>query len=102
MKLSFKDLPCKLITRIYVDDLFIGEVRKDIWSGRWSLHPDFKAKHTFHQELNDTFFSSYKAGKAMVDVYNRKKSIKKGGMGYEFDLNDFELDQMLSFLKFQE
>jgi len=38
----------------------------------------------------------------MVDVYNRKKSIKKGGMGYEFDLNDFELDQMLSFLKFQE
>jgi hypothetical protein len=102
MKLSFKDLPCKLITRIYVDDLFIGEVHKDIWSGKWSLRPDFKASSSFNQELNDKFFSSYEAGKAMVEVYNRKKNMKKGGMGYEFDLNDFNLDQMLLFLRFEE
>jgi len=102
MKLSFKDLPCKLISRIYVDGLFIGEVQKDIWSGKWSLSPDFKASSSFNQELNDKFFSSYDAGKAMVNVYNKKKSIKKGGIGNEFDLNDIDLDQMLTFLKFEK
>jgi len=102
MKISFKDLPCKLTTRIYIDDLFIGEVRKDIWTSKWSIHADFKASTVYYPELAESYATSYKAGKAMAGAYNKKNSRKRGGARDEYDLTEFGLNDILSFLKLEK
>lgn len=101
MKISFRDLPCKLTTRIYVDDLFVGEVRKDIWNNTWSIHPDFKVSTVYYPELAEIYMTSYKAGKALVGAYNKKKSRKRGGTGDEHDLTELGLNDILSFLRLE-
>lgn len=101
MKLSFKDLPCKLMTRIYVDDLFVGEVHKDIFSNKWTIKADFKASPDYYSELRYEYFSSYEAGKALAQVYSKKKSKKRSAFGNDYDLSEFSLDDILSFLKFE-
>ena len=102
MKISFKDLPCKLITRIYVENLFVGEVHKDVFSGKWAVKPDFKANSNYYSELRYEYFSSYEAGKALIEVYTKKNSRKKDIFRDDYDLGEFSLDDILSFLKFQK
>jgi hypothetical protein len=102
MKITFKDQPCKLICRIYVEDVFAGEVHKDIFSSKWTIKPDFEANTNYYSELRYEYFSSYEAGKALAEAYSKKKSRKRNILRDDFDLDVFSLDDVLSFLKFEK
>ena len=96
MKITFKEQPCKLICRIYVEDVFAGEVHKDIFSSKWTIKPDFEANTNYYSELRYEYFSSYEAGKEMVGIYNFLYPQEE-----EQDLQEYgiSLDDMLVFLK---
>jgi hypothetical protein len=59
--------------KIYIeDDFFLGKVKKNVWTQKWSLHPIFKTNSDLqsHTLLYSKYDSFYKAGKAMVQLYN--------------------------------
>ena len=102
MKITFKDQPCKLICQIYVEDVLAGEVHKDVFSSKWTIKPDFKTETDYYSELRYEYFSSYEAGKALAMAYSKKKSRKRSIVRNDYDLNEFNLDDILSFLKFEK
>jgi hypothetical protein len=61
---------------IFVDDVYIGAVVLDIWNSKWSCKPAFK-EYGKNAEVKEKFYSSYKAGKAMVDLYDKIQTRKK-------------------------
>tara|TARA_B100000287_G_scaffold432476_1_gene491913 strand:- start:945 stop:1241 length:297 start_codon:yes stop_codon:yes gene_type:complete len=69
MKITFKEIDDGISNEVYVDDTYIGIITKDIWSGKWTTSPDF------HYYNNNNFLkktkhdSFYKAGKALVKLY---------------------------------
>ena len=102
MKISFKNSSCKTICEIFVDDKFIGKVEMDVWTNKWSLQAGFRARAIQQKDLSSTYFSSYEAGKALADIYNKRFIRNKGDIGnFEFDLNELSLSDMLLFLKFE-
>jgi hypothetical protein len=102
MKISFKNLSCQTACEIFVDESFIGKVRLDIWTGQWTLHPNFKIRPRQIDDLNDKYFSSVDAGRAMAKIFSERFNNNKGDLGdYEFDLNRMSLNDILLFLKLE-
>ena len=102
MKISFKNLSCQTTCEIFVDESFIGKVRLDIWTGQWTLHPDFKIRPIQISDLNNKYFSSIEAGRAMAKIFSKRFNNNKGDLeSYEFDLNGMSLNDILLFLKFE-
>ena len=59
--------------KIFIDDdFYLGKVKKNIWTQKWSLEPIFKIPLDYHLQtiLADKYDSFYKAGKAMVKLHN--------------------------------
>tara|TARA_B100000287_G_scaffold66548_1_gene58152 strand:+ start:622 stop:918 length:297 start_codon:yes stop_codon:yes gene_type:complete len=78
---------------IFVDDVYIGSVILDLWNSKWSCKPAFK-QYGKNVEVKEKFYSSYKAGKTMVDLYNKIQSRKKKAVDpfdstEEFFIKDF-------------
>jgi len=70
MNISFRNGADSTIVEIFVDDQFIGVVTMDVYSSKWKLKPAFKYNaYIGHEELRTKYDSSYKAGKALVKVY---------------------------------
>ena len=70
MKISFKEINDGLANEVFVDDTYIGIVSKNIWDGKWTIKPDFNYYNTRISVKNTKYNSFYKAGKAMVELYN--------------------------------
>jgi hypothetical protein len=70
MRISFKEIDDGLTNEVFVSDTYIGTVVKDIWSGKWTMKPDFN--HYVNKKLikKVKYDSFYKAGKALVKLYN--------------------------------
>jgi hypothetical protein len=70
MHISFRTSDDNTAVEILLDKKFIGTVRLDVWSSTWKLKPAFKYNtYIGYEELNTKYDSSYKAGKALVKVY---------------------------------
>jgi hypothetical protein len=69
MKITFKEIDDGQSNEVFVDDTYIGVITKDIWSGKWTVKPDFShynSKTSFKKTKYDSF---YKAGKALAKLY---------------------------------
>ena len=83
MNISFRNGAKSTIVEIFVDDQFIGVVTMDVWSSKWKLKPAFKYNtYIGYKELGTKYDSSYKAGKALVKVY------EDTFITYEEDIDD--------------
>lgn len=103
MILSFKELPCKTINRIFVDNKLVGEVKLDLWTSRWHLRPNFGIRSILQSELSKKYFSSYEAGKALFVLYKKRYAVSTDSVEeYEFNLNNISLNDILLLLKFEE
>jgi hypothetical protein len=70
MHISFRNGDDNATVEILLDNKFIGTVRLDVWSNTWKLKPAFSYNtYIGYEELNTKYDSSYKAGKALVKVY---------------------------------
>jgi len=95
MKVNFKDSSDKTSCQISVDEIYVGDIKLDIFKQRWSIHPNFKVGWGFDNVKTQRFYSSYQAGKELARLY-----------GFFFPDNFEEeqrfgisLDEVLSFLK---
>tara|TARA_A100001515_G_scaffold94712_1_gene75849 strand:- start:27 stop:341 length:315 start_codon:yes stop_codon:yes gene_type:complete len=71
-KIRFKKID-ETEEKIFVDDNFyLGRIKKNIWTQEWTLHPIFKTPIDYQSQaiLTDKYDSFYRAGKAMVRLYN--------------------------------
>lgn len=102
MKISFKNLPCKTACEVFVDESFIGKVQLNIWSGQWALYPNFEVRPMAADSLNNKYFSSIEAGRAMAKIFSKRFNSYRGDLdSYEFDLNGMSLNDVLLLLKFE-
>jgi hypothetical protein len=94
MKISFKEIDHKMLTEIYVNDVYVGEVRNDVFNNKWTLHPDFEVKKIFASEdlLKAKYDSAYDAGKALAKIYNRGKPKWEDRDQIDFDFNSLNWD----------
>lgn len=92
MKIRFKETSPKMINEIYVDDVYLGEVKNDIFNGSWVLHPDFEIKKIFASEkiINEKYKTAYEAGKALVKLYEKERPYKEEQIDFGFDSFDFD------------
>ena len=88
MNISFRNGTNSTIVEILVDNKSIGVVTMDVWSNTWKIKPAFKYNtYIGYEELKTRYDSSYKAGKALVKVYEHTFR------AYEEDIEDTqELD----------
>ena len=95
MKINFKDSEDKMSCQIFVDKMLIGSVRLDIFSQKWTLHPNFKIGYNISDSAKEKYHSSYKAGKELVKLYNFFFP------DYEEDQQGFglSLDEILALLR---
>ena len=95
MKINFKDSDDKLSCQIFVDDVFIGDVRLEISSLKWTLHPNFKTGYEYSHGVKDKYHSSYEAGKELAGLYkfffpDHEEEQQRFGIS---------LDEILAFLR---
>ena len=95
MKISFRMSKDKLKSKIFLNEMYLGHVYLDVWTYKWSMNPNFRLPFNFTDVKKDKFESSYKAGKAMVDLYNFLFPL----VDEEKDTQEFgiSLSQMLMF-----
>jgi hypothetical protein len=70
MRISFKEIDDGLINEVFVNDTYIGTIKKNIWNGKWGMRPDFN-HYTSRDLIRKVEYDSfYKAGKALAKLYN--------------------------------
>jgi hypothetical protein len=70
MKISFRTVDDGLKNEIFLDETFIGEVEFNIWNQKWKVNPYFNFSAMEQAILYKEYESAYKAGKALVELYN--------------------------------
>ena len=70
MKITFKEIDEGLTNEVYVDNVYIGTVAADIWSGKWTMKPYFSHYSSESLIRIVKYDSFYKAGKALAKLYN--------------------------------
>tara|TARA_B100000427_G_C15114269_1_gene422907 strand:+ start:121 stop:423 length:303 start_codon:yes stop_codon:yes gene_type:complete len=97
MKINFKDSDDRTSSQIFIDNIFIGEVKLDIFTQKWSIYPSFKIGYYKSPETKIKYFSSYEAGKELVKLYQfffPEEDEEQNTQEYGISLDD-----MLVFLK---
>ena len=69
MKITFKEYDDGMSNEVFVDDTYIGTITKDIWSGKWTMRPDFNYYDIKKIHKKMKYDSFYKAGKALAKLY---------------------------------
>lgn len=70
MNVRFKNINDGIADEIYVDKMFIGTVRVDVWNGKWKAEPKFRySSYSNNEVLHKKYDSSYEAGKALAKFY---------------------------------
>ena len=92
MKIRFKETSPEMINEIYVDDVYLGEVKNDIYNGSWVIHPEIEIKKFFAGEkiIKEKYRTAYEAGKALVKLYEDKKPSMEASCDYGFDSFEFD------------
>tara|TARA_R100001015_G_C4466771_1_gene51817 strand:- start:21 stop:317 length:297 start_codon:yes stop_codon:yes gene_type:complete len=95
MKISFRTSEDKLKCKIFLDEMYLGYARLDIWAQKWFVNPSFHLPYNFTDAKKKEYNSSYEAGKAMVELYNflfpeSNEETQEFGIG---------LSEMLMYLK---
>ena len=70
MKISFRENDDGLKTKVYVNYKFIGYVEINLWNQKWKMYPNFSFDPRRQSLLYTEYDSFYKAGKAMVGLFN--------------------------------
>tara|TARA_Y100000310_G_scaffold196151_1_gene196195 strand:- start:7701 stop:7979 length:279 start_codon:yes stop_codon:yes gene_type:complete len=69
MRISFRDVDDGQRFAIYGEGRYLGEVKLDIWSQKWTIHPVKKYLNSFQEALaTKKYESSYKAGKILYHI----------------------------------
>jgi len=74
-KISFRKIDAGE-EKVFVNDIYIGSVLLDVWNSKWLCKPAFKSLGR-EVEFNENFYSAYKAGKAMVNLYAKIQNREK-------------------------
>jgi hypothetical protein len=87
MKIVFKKIDSDM-DEIFLGDLRLGTVSRNIWTQKWTIKPEFKFSGRLQKYLYEEYNSSYKAGKELVELYNKtqeksKISLKKNEWDYD-------------------
>ena len=69
MRLIFKEIDDGLTNEVFVNGTYAGTVVKDIWSGKWTMRPDFNHRSPSELIKKIKYDSFYKAGKALAKLY---------------------------------
>ncbi len=93
MRINFLEIDDGLACEISVDDTYVGTVKVDLWTGKWSLSPDFYYRGSEDTIKKLKYDSFYKAGKALVELY------KKTFRYYEEDEEDEDITQEIDMRK---
>tara|TARA_R110002110_G_scaffold411651_2_gene636339 strand:+ start:432 stop:728 length:297 start_codon:yes stop_codon:yes gene_type:complete len=91
MDLTFKNISSGIADEIYVDKVFIGTVRVDVWNGKWKASPKFKySLYSKNEVLHTKYDSSYEAGKALATFYESTFNYFEDDedVTQEFDMRD--------------
>jgi hypothetical protein len=73
MKIRFVEVN-KTLNKIFLEENFLGTVEMDVWTQKWSMDPSFRFYNDKTGKASDKYESSYKAGKALVALYEEKKN----------------------------
>jgi len=88
MKITFRETNNGQTNRVYVNGKHVGNVDINLWNGKWKMEPVFKYKYMRDWgKVEEEFESSYKAGKALVDLYRRFA-------GYDIEFKDDITDEI--------
>jgi hypothetical protein len=96
MKISFRAVDDGLKNEIFLDETFIGDVELNIWNQKWKVSPYFNFSAMEQAILYKEYESAYKAGKALVELYNTTYTFS----GVSDDEDTQEID-MRDYLKQQ-
>ena len=81
---SFREVD-KTHTDVYLDEKLLGAVKMNLWTQKWSMHPNFW--HKDQSPLYENYLSSYEAGKAMKKLYEDTKSSINKAKASKFNLS---------------
>ena len=99
MKTAFRTSKDGKKCKILFNDWYIGVVKLDIWTQKWTMHPSFEMPYNFVEASHKKYDSAYKAGKEMVDLYIFLFPLTENNTTCGFG---FSLEEVVSFLKTRE
>ena len=99
MKTAFRTSRDGKKCKILFNDWYIGVVKLDIWTQKWTMHPSFDIPYNLVEVNHEKYDSAYKAGKEMVDLYIYLFPLTENNTTCEFG---FSLEEVVSFLKTRE
>ena len=70
MRIRFREYDEGLKNKVFVNNKFVGHVEVNIWNQKWKIHPNFSFDPRRQSLLYTEYDSFYKAGKAMVGLFN--------------------------------
>lgn len=73
MKIIYKDVDNGQHYKIYGDDLYLGDVKMNLWTQKWTIRPDFKGFNSVHRVLlTKKFHSLREAAIVLYDMFHGK------------------------------
>jgi len=88
-KISFRKMS-RTEEKVFLNDICIGSVVLDVWRSKWSLRPIFKSRGR-DIDFEEKFCSAYKAGKVMVELYEKINNKNKKAFDPLDDTEEFLL-----------
>tara|TARA_R100000008_G_C3494909_1_gene120628 strand:- start:271 stop:561 length:291 start_codon:yes stop_codon:yes gene_type:complete len=73
MNIKFVEVD-KTLNKIFLNGKYLGTVKMDVWTQKWTMDPIFKVFFDSEDKTKDKYISSYEAGKALVSVYQEKEN----------------------------
>tara|TARA_R110001583_G_scaffold168878_2_gene321731 strand:+ start:592 stop:885 length:294 start_codon:yes stop_codon:yes gene_type:complete len=93
MKVTFKENEDNKGTDVFLQNVFLGTAKINVWNQKWNVLASFYLPYNFAHVEKKNFFSAYEAGKELVEVY--KSLFLREEEKQEFGIS---LDEMLSYL----
>lgn len=73
MKISYKDVEHGKRFEVYGDTRFMGEIKMDVWTQKWTIHPGFREFNSVHRLLVTKKFESFtEAGRVLYSMFYGK------------------------------
>ena len=73
MRIKFIEVD-KTLNKIFLEKIFLGTVKMDLWTQKWTIDAAFRLYSDKHNKAFDRYESSYKAGKALVALYEEREN----------------------------
>jgi hypothetical protein len=70
MKITYKDTDNGQCYKVHGDDYYLGEVKMDIMTQKWKIHPNFRGFNTVHRlMITKSYYSMREAGNTLYDMF---------------------------------